>query len=159
MVERVWWNGSQNTHPCLHIELEIWWNGAVQIIKRWNGVMVKRLYSPLTSFGLLVPSNDGDLSRLFTSLPDVSSVDEKVVSEPCRSDCLNSPWAPTISFNALSPWFASHHLHHRGVQSPFVPSCIFPLLSVILLAIYNYLTIVLYYRSKQKFHMEAVVTT
>ena len=28
MVKWVWWNGAQNTHTCLHGEIEIKWNGA-----------------------------------------------------------------------------------------------------------------------------------
>ena len=74
MVKWIWWNGAQNTDPCSHGEMVICWNGAVKRVQRWNGVMVKWLYSPLTAVSFLVPSNDGDLSRLFTSSAAVSSI-------------------------------------------------------------------------------------
>ena len=55
--------------------------------------MVKRLYPSLTAIGFLVPFNYGELSLFFTSLADVSPVEEKDVSEWCRTDRLNGQWA------------------------------------------------------------------
>ena len=104
MVKWIWWNGAHNTHPCSHGEMEIWRNGEVQRIQRWNGVTVKQLYSPLTSIGFLVPSNV-DLSHFFTSSDAVSPVDEKFVCEWCRSDCIFCPRAAAMPFDAVSPCF------------------------------------------------------
>ena len=148
-VKQVWWNVAQNTHTCSHGEMEIWWNGAVQIIQRWNGLIVKLLYSPSTSVGFLVPSKYGDLYRFFTSSADVSPVEEKVVSEWCRDDIINAPWSAATPFDAVSSWFfrsislfhsnfhSSHHSQHWGGSSPFAPYYILTFLAVLVLARYN----------------------
>ena len=155
-----WWNGlvqsygetsmakscTEYTHTCSHGEMYIWWSGAVQIIQRWNGVMVKRLYSPLTAVVFLVPSNNGDIYLFFTSSAAVSPVEEKIFYEWCCADRLNVPWSAETPFDAVSPCFHPINLYFSffpppptpgGGSSPFAPSCILPLLSVLVLAIYN----------------------
>ena len=67
--------------------------------------MVKQLYSPLEDFCFLIPSNDGNLSRFFTSPAAVWPDDEKVFSEWFRADRLNGPWASATPFDAVSPCF------------------------------------------------------
>ena len=147
MVKRIWWNGADNTHSCSHGEIVKWWNGAVQIIQRWNGVMVKQLYSPSTAVGFLVPSNNGYLSRFFTSSADVSPVEEKVVSEWCRDDRLNSreplqrpliPRPPAFFrsiYHFHSHFHSSCHRQHHGGSFPFTSSWFLTLLTVLVMVL------------------------
>ena len=116
-----WWNWYQ-----------VKWCGENNTKVKWcNG---KQLYSPSTAVstavGFLVPSKDGGLSWFFNSSDAVSPAEEKIVSEWCRADCLNGPWATATPFDAAPPWFfcsiapfhstfnSSHHNQHHVVLPP-----------------------------------------
>ena len=126
MVKRIWWNGAENTHPCSHCEMLRWWNGTLQRIQRWNGVMMKQLYSPLTVFCFLSCSNDGVFDTAYSLhwmlyhpfrqksyLDDVAFWLSKQAHEPLQR-----------SFDAVSPHSFFHlyffllipttHIQHRG---------------------------------------------
>ena len=167
----IWWNGAQNKHPCSHDETAIWWNGEVQRMQRWNVLMVKRLYSPLTAVGFLVPSNDGDLSQLFTSSAAVSPFIKTIVSEWCHADSLNRPRASEIPFDFIPtcfcPIYLSFSFSFEFLPPPPTPGVLLPFHTLLILSIdlctctgdITSCQALIYYCTKHKFHMDAVVTT